>query len=369
MVSDMKKTLLFLLILITSIPLFAQTQEEFMKANTFGKQAVTLIDEGKFDKAIELLDSAAKWNPSRVEYPYEKALAYFYKNEFSTAYEILDSLTKNNRINEMIYVLKSNCLTSMNKRDEAAKLLQEGLVKFKKSGKIYAELGLLQFEAKKDNLAISEWEKGVSVASDYPNNYYYLSKIFSMNYFFVWSLIDGEIYILLSENETKVKEISKIMYNVFNRSLFFKEEKSKVPQIKFTLKGIKTDKPKAAKDLPFEMAYESVMQKVAPFYIKDEKGNISIAKISKIREEFILEWYRQNLNEKFTNLLFDWNRKLIGRGYFEAYNYLLFKEGNIEEYNEWYKKNKDKSDEFMNWLIDNPVIFDETKNVQRMNLE
>jgi tetratricopeptide (TPR) repeat protein len=365
----MKKIIFLLIIVISSPILYSQTQHEYRMADNLGQEAIELINTGKFNRAIELLDSAQRYNPFKIEYPYEKALAYYYKNDYKNSLNVLDSLISKNRINDMIFVLKSNCLSAMGQEETAMKVLNSSLEKFPYSGRIYAEIGLLNFALKKNNLAIADWEKGVAFAPDFGNNYYYLAKIYSMNYHFIWSMINGEIYILLSENKTKVTEISKNLYNVFNRSLFFKADSNSAPVIKFTFQGIKTDKPKPIRDLNFEMAYQEVMARVVPELIKGDSVKVSIAKISKIREEFIKTWFTELLNVNFNNMLFDWHRKLIENKYFEAYNYLIFKDGNIDEYNEWYKKNKALADEFMNWLVENPLMIDKAHNVQRINME
>jgi tetratricopeptide (TPR) repeat protein len=329
---------------------------------------VEMIDRGKYDSAIVKFDEAMQYDSVSVEYPYEKAFAYYNKNDFSKAKTMLDSLLHINKINDKIYALLGNCYEAENNMDKAFEIYEQGVEKIKYSGRLYMEMGILKHDIKQTNNAVGYWEKGVEVAPDFANNYYYLASTYSQNSYNIWSLLDGEIFILLSENQKRINETSKIMYDVFNRSLFNKDEKGN-ESIRFTFIDIKTDIPRPTKDLPFELACQTVYREIAPAIIGKDKNKISIEKIYKINEAFTKKWFDEGLDVYFSNLLFRWHKKLIDNNYFEAYNYLIFKEGNPQEYKEWYDKHQKAFDDFMNWLLDNPVMIDKEHRLLRSNLK
>ena len=257
-----------------------------------------MIDQGKYYSAIVIFNEAIKYDSVSVEYPYEKALACYYKNNMEMVAAILDSLLRHNKINEKIYTLLGNCYEAQNNDEKAIETYQEGLDKFRRSGRLYLEMGIIKHDMKEISAAIANWEKGVEVQPDFPNNYYFLSITFSENFYHIWSLLDGEIFILLSENKTRIKEISKLMYNVFNKSLFYKDEKGNA-SIKFTLKDIISDKPRPTKDLPFETACQAVFREKRPSFIGKDTNKINIEKIYKIREAFIRKWFDEGLRLAF----------------------------------------------------------------------
>jgi hypothetical protein len=64
----------FFLGLLSISSAFAQSKQE--KAYEKGKAAIQLMDAGKFDESIQLLEEAQKLDPNEINYPYEIAYAY-----------------------------------------------------------------------------------------------------------------------------------------------------------------------------------------------------------------------------------------------------------------------------------------------------
>ena len=75
----MNKIFLFFLLQFLVISSFAQSDSEI--ALTKAKEAIKLMDEGKIDKSIELLEESQKLDSKNYIYPYEIAYAYVLKKE------------------------------------------------------------------------------------------------------------------------------------------------------------------------------------------------------------------------------------------------------------------------------------------------
>lgn len=86
-----------------------------------------------------------------------------------------------------------------------------------------------------------------------------------------------------------------------------------------------------------------------------------------IRKKFINEFYA-NFSD-FNNVLFDYHKKIIEAGHFEAYNYWLFAYGNNAQANKWVKENKGKWDSFLKWKKENPIKITQENVFSRYTME
>lgn len=53
-------------------------------------KAIELMDNGKIEASIELLEEAQKLDPDRFDYPYELAYAHYLKKDYKGAIKILE---------------------------------------------------------------------------------------------------------------------------------------------------------------------------------------------------------------------------------------------------------------------------------------
>ena len=65
------RTIGLLLLFATGQIAYGQNNKE--KALAKGQEAIKLMDNGKLDESIKLLEEAQKLDPDRFDYPYEKA--------------------------------------------------------------------------------------------------------------------------------------------------------------------------------------------------------------------------------------------------------------------------------------------------------
>lgn len=145
----MKRTVLFIILLITAPTLFLSYGQS-ISAEELIHEGVELHDEGKFKEAIEKYNEALKLDPKSVQATYELSLSYLalqdYRNASKFSTSVINSQDK--QLSVGAYAVKSEALAGMNKVDDAIALLQEGLIK---NGDEY----LLHF-----NLALNYYNKG-----------------------------------------------------------------------------------------------------------------------------------------------------------------------------------------------------------------
>lgn len=350
-----KKRILLILFLFVGTLAIGQTDKE--KALELGKTAIKLMDEGQLDKSIQLLEQAQKLDPERIDYPYEKAFAYYKKANYEKANEILNTIIDHKDVNDFVYQLLGNSYDYIGKPEKALEVYQKGMKKFPNSGKFHLESGQIKFAHEKYNEAIALWEKGIKVNPNYSSNYYRLAKIFSNTKELVWTLIYGEYFMLLEPSTSRTEEISKLLYDTYQKS--YERKTDSTAQFHLTEKGFyiviedKKDLKKVKKGaLPFEGTFASAFTISAIHFL----DGVNMASICTARKGFLDFWFEQKRFDKiYPNKLLDHQRKIKENGFFKTYTYWLLSQGNPIEYQKWYSENKQKFNDFVDWFNENRI--------------
>ncbi|MBI5324857.1 MAG: hypothetical protein HZB41_06235, partial [Ignavibacteriae bacterium] len=245
----------------------------------------------------------------------------------------------------------------MNDGEKSLEVYSNGLLKFPRSGRLYYEIGLNYFSQKEMRKALSNLEKGVFYEPAFSNNYSILSKYYFMSGFTAWSVLYGEIFINLTESEFKSKEMSKLLFDYYKKSFYFL--KDSLYTIQFTTNMITSSVKRPNKDLPFDMAYQSVMQEASKGILPTDTSLFTIDILYQLRKKFIELWFAENLDVTFPNVLFDWHKNLIENDLFEVYNYFLFNEASSVESKSWLGKNQLKIKRFQTDIQKNFLKIDE----------
>ncbi len=351
-------TIIILFFIINCISLLsAQDIDSTQKANELYLNAIQSINSGKYDSAISECDSAMGLDSKPIAYPYEKAFALYKKNQFDEAIKILDSLTNHVEVNPQIYQLLGNSYDALDNAEKSLEVYKNGLSKFPKSGRLFYEIGINYIAQKEVRKALSYWENGIINEPQYSNNYFILSKYYYKAGFTVWSVLYGEIFSNLTESEFKAKEMSHLLFDFYKKSFYFLKDSAFT--IQFTTNMITSPIKRPNKDLPFDMAYQSVMQDAAKGILPADTLSFSIDILYQLRKKFIELWYAENLEKTFPNVLFDWHKMLIEEDIFEVYNYFLFNEGAPDETKSWVSRNQLKIKRFKELIQENMLKIDE----------
>jgi len=343
---------------------FGQTKNNKEKAYNNAKEAINLMDNGEIDKSIDLLKESQSLDPENYLYPYEIGYAYFLKKDYKNAIKTLKKVIKYKDNSDQCFTLLGNIYDIDKHPKKAIEIYKEGLIKFPKSGRLHFEQGNVREVLKNYNEALESWEHGISVEPDYPSNYY-TSSIYYCNYTTekIWGVIYGELFVNIERGSDRTSKISKTLFDTYKSSITIKSETegsvsfSKSLQMTIPQEGEKIKLPFA---MPFEMTMSIALSS------KLQEKELGIKSLTNIRTAFIKNWYESKRNDEYPNILFDWHKKLIDLGYFEAYNYWLFMKGNEPEFNDWYENNKEHFDTFIEWFTENPMEINELNNFQRL---
>lgn len=343
------KTIGLLLFITAGQIVYGQTTNK-EKALDKGKEAIKLMDNGKLDESIKLLEEAQKLDPDDINYPYELGYAYYVKKDYKKASKYLESILKHKDINDRVYQLLGNTYDNLGKGDKAIETYEAGLKLFPKSGNLYLEMGVMQMGKKDYNKALSYYEKGIEVAPIFSSNYYWAAKIYCSSTEEVWGMIYGEIFMNLERNSKRTAEISKLLFDTYKSEIKFTSDTSfSVSFSKNASINISDLTDPSKMKLPFGVGvYEPTLM----FSMLSVK-TIDINSLDNIRSTFVDNYFTNGHDKTYPNVLFSYQKQVKEAGHIEAYNHWILMKGDEEGFDKWQSANKDKWDSFVKWFGDN----------------
>jgi tetratricopeptide (TPR) repeat protein len=341
-----------LLLLATACQIaVAQTDKEI--ALTKGREAIKLMDNGNIDESIKLLEEAQKLDPDRFDYPYEIAYAHYLKKDYKGAIRILEKITNHKDVTERLYQLLGNSYDLLGKSDKAFEVYDAGLAKFPNSGMINLEKGNVHWGKKQYLDALPFYEKGIEVDPTFPSNYYRAALIYCGSSEVVWGLIYGEIFMNLERNSKRTAEISKLLFDTYKDGIKFTSDSS--ISSSFCRQMVLDVNNDRKIKLPFCMIFEPTLL----MSVGLEKS-IDMNSLDKIRTAFIDNYFNNERDKMYPNVLFSYQKSIKDAGHIEAYNHWILMKGDEEGFDNWYSSNKDKFDSFVKWFTDNGLRLTET---------
>ena len=341
------KTLQLILFLIVSQIALGQTNTE--EALSKGREAIELMENGKFDESIKLLKEAQKLDPDRFDYPYEIAYAYYSKGDYKNAAKILEKIRTHKDVSDKLFQLLGNCYDILGKQEKAFEIYDQGLEIFPKSGNIYLEKGNIYWGRKDYNKALNCYEKGIEVDPTFPSNYYRASLLYCSSNQEVWGLLYGEIFMNLERKSKRTIEISKLLFNTYKREIKFTNDTSiSVSFCQQTTFDENSIFDSMHLKIPFCMIFEPT------FLISmNAEKSIDINSLDRIRSKFIDIYFESERDKTHPNALFSYQKKVKDAGHIEAYNHWILMIGDEDGFDKWLSTNKDKWDSFVKWFVEN----------------
>jgi len=349
----MNKLIFGILLQFLSISLLAQTNKEI--AYSKAKEAIKIMDEGKIDESIELLNESQKLDSENYMYPYEIAYAYVLKKDYKKAIKILNKVKKYESINSQVYQMSGNCYSYMGKPEKAIKEYVEGMKHFPNSGNLHLEKGNIYLGHEEYNEAIKNYEKGIEVDPTFTSNYFRLAKLLLNSNDKLSGLIYGEIFMNLERTTARTQEMSELLFNTYKSSITLGENESKID---FCDVIIDASEIKPKEDIKLPLC--AIFGKNFILSIVD-KESIDLNTLSEIREKFINNYFQEDF-KNYPNVLFSYQKEMLDKNLFNAYNHYLFQMGAQEEFNSWLESNRSDYDKFVDWYTENKNIIEDTSS-------
>jgi tetratricopeptide (TPR) repeat protein len=325
-------------------------------------EAIKLMDNGKVDESITLLQEGMKLEPDRFDYPYEMAYAYYLKSNYEESIKILEKIEKHPSVSNVLFQLLGNSYDSMKNSTKAIEVYERGLKKFPNSGNLYLELGVIHLKDENKNAALTYFEKGIEMAPAFPSNYYWASKIFCSSTEEVWGMIYGELFMNLERNSKRTAEISKLLFDTYKGEIKFNGENPvSVSFSKNSTVNIKDLTDPSNVKLPFGVG---VYEPTLIISILSAKI-IDINSLDIIRSNFIDTYFSKGFDKSYPNTLFSYQKRVKDAGHFEAYNHWILMKGDEEAFGTWMNANKEKWDNFVKWFGENGLKINNSNKFNR----
>lgn len=357
----------FILFIFVLLPLFAlsQTVTEQDKEKIY--EAIREMDSGNVNKSIEILQGLQKVYPNDYGIGYELSLAYYRKENYDSAIEILSSLKNHKDAEPYLYQALGNAYDLKGDREKAKETYNEGLKLFPKSGSLYLELGNCELMEKNYIEALLLYEKGIEVDPDFSSNYYRASQILILTNEPLFAALYGTVYRFLDPNSERSDEMGALIEEVYRKNIsFISATDSTKRQVKVTLtnkNNIKISEENMTPDIlfgklaAFELTYErGVLASLTP-----DKDTLTFEDLIQLRGD-ALEFYLNERKEMGDAIKTDeqvailkYEKKIKDAGYWRVYNAWLM--GN--EFNEGYdilEAELDKFKEFAKWQSEHRFV-------------
>ncbi|MDB5257072.1 MAG: hypothetical protein JWM14_1767 [Chitinophagaceae bacterium] len=360
----MKQTSLFFVFLFVFLlgnqQLQAQSNED--KATAKGQEAIQLVDEGKYEEGIKLLEEAQKLDAKSTTYPYEIAYAYYIQKDYKKALKYLEPLMKQKTADENVYQLAGNSYDLLGNKEKALATYNDGLIRFPTSGSLHLERGNMELFKEDYEKALSYYEKGIEVAPQFASNYYWAARIYCSSTEKVWGMLYGEIFINLERNSKRTGEISKLLYDTYKGGIKFTSDTSM--SVSFS-KPATMDVNDLQKGGEMKMPYGTFVYEMTMTMAILQEKKIDLVSLNNIRSKFVEVYYQNGNDKKYPNVLFDYQQQLKKAGHFEAYNYWLLGKGEEATFSKWRTDNKTKWEDFVAWFNENKLILNEEHRFYR----
>ena len=351
-----------LTLMVSAMPSLAQNQDALAKISTAVKQ----MDDGQYDQSEALLQEVIALEPKNFNAWYELAYLYGLKKEHAEAMKTALKAAKLPGASDLAYQLAGTSADYMGDPKKAVELYKQGLQKFPDSGRLLLELGNMAYNSRNFNEALDYFEQGIAAEPAYPSNYLNATAILQNSSDPVWGLLYGEIFMNIERSGKRTRQMSRALYDIYRAALTFGEKDGeRVVEYGFTQNNqIKNENGQL--QIPFPIVYTMSMELAMPA----EATAVDLAMLHELRSRFLEAFFDDseegtNFGYYYSNILFDYQRKVGEAGHFEAYNYWILGQGDQEALDAWVEGHGEQWDTFIDWFKANPMTVNKTLFMQR----
>ncbi|MFN8309843.1 MAG: tetratricopeptide repeat protein [Chitinophagales bacterium] len=338
-------------LLLFSVTLSAQNEKQL--AHNKAVQAIKMIDdEQRYEDGLELLKEAAKLDPENTTYPYEMCYVYQMQGKHQKTIDLMQTIIDSKDATARYYQMLGNAYDYLEKPDEAIKIYESGLKRFPESGRLYLELGTIQYNQKAYSNAVMYYESGIEHDPTFSSNYYYATLIFLNSSDPVWGMIYGELFMNLERNTKRTAAISKALYESYQKNINYTSDTSMT--VTFSKDNVMNFDKRHKVKLPFGTGCYEMLTMLSCLSEK----SVNMASLDRVRTRFIDEYQKKNWRADYPNVLFDYQRKIQQAGHLEAYNHWILMKGDEEAFKTWREQNDEKWTAFAKWFNDNMLKLD-----------
>lgn len=328
------------------------------QAEALSRKALELMGSDQFDAAIVQWKKALDLVPGYAPFQYEMALTYVMSKSYAKALSTLLPIYTDDRLFDRGYQLMGNIHDLMGDSAKSKPYYEAGLKRHPQSGRLHYEMGAAAMVAGNVDDAIRWWKKGTIAEPSYSTTYYWLARTYSRRPDRIWAAFYAEAFLNLDRGSERTKEISKLIYDVWNDGIRFGHDSDPIMFCSEDLLNIPS--PGGPNVMSFPVAFEFTVATAGQHLIPEKgvKDTLSLAELVDLRTRFLRSWKAAGYDTLYPNSVISWQQKILASGWIKEYLYWLNSFGDRRSMTQYYTKNDQRYDTFLAWFGQNIIPTD-----------
>lgn len=294
-----------------------------------------LMDEGRWDESVALLDDADAFDPTRTAlWSYERGFARYLQGDLQAAIGEFKKAARFRDASGSVFCMLAECYDKTGKPYAALDVCARGLGKFPGSGRLFNRTGRIFSGLGEDAPALDAFVEGLVAEPLCADNWFDAAALNFVSADRAYGMVNGETAVCLEPDSERAARTCDTLAAVYRRNITFPGDTTAVS-------GFSSAVILGA-EVPFPVVYETILSHAAA-----GAYTLDIPSLIAIRTRFIELWFAMELHKPYPCALFDHHRAMIEAGFFEAWNYRLFG---------WPPGNGAALDALTEWLERNPVF-------------
>lgn len=298
---------------------------------------------GNIGESIRLFSLATQNDSTQFAYFFELGYTCALSGYYPQALEASRKAIRFPESNDTCYQVLATVYDITGDTASAMRTLEEGLLKFPASGKLYLEKGHLLVKQNANARAAAAYEEGIRREPGYAPNYFYAAQLSLQSNQKINGLIYGEQFLLLQpEVNERTSEMRALLYKNYAAGFHLKTSMELYPVF------CNSSDPNS-----FCSLYQACLKKAATGY-----KNTSIASLSKIRSRAMRSYQAEKYNDRIAVPLFTYVAQIDSAGLADAYQYWVLGAGDKEAFVEM-QGNPEQAEQYqqlLGWLAKHPFV-------------
>ncbi|MCX6139846.1 MAG: hypothetical protein NTX15_03295 [Candidatus Kapabacteria bacterium] len=353
-----QRSLMILLVVSALQVVPSLAQRDASKADVEAGHAIEFMDANMPDNAIAAWDKALSFMPGYTPYIYEKCVSLVMAKRYQEALITLSPIHADTSLHDRGYQLMGNCYDFMQDTTNSRRYYREGVKQYPNSGRLHFEIGQQYYVEGNRAQANEWWRKGTIVEPKLATNYYWLARSYTETRDLIWTVFYGEAFLNIERNTARTRDISKLLFETWNRSLKLGDTVDPINFCSDELLDVPS--PKGAQQMSFPVAFEyNIALAAQPFIPKDSvRTRVSIEMLVDLRYRFTRAWFQAGYDKKYKNDILEWNKTLLDNGQLKEYLWWLYGYGDKREMNRYFASSGDRYDTFLVWFGEHGMHFE-----------